>query len=86
MSLINNQIRFRVSALVENVIQHGVRNIHQSLDLLKSPEQKQKIMKHLLNNGARVEDTNDYFATFHHCTLMFGKQKGHGLSRQETEF
>lgn len=45
-----------------------------------------KIMKHLLNNGARVEDTNDYFTTFHHCTLMFGKQKGHGLSRQETEF
>lgn len=34
VSLINNQVRFRVSALVESVIQHGVRNIQQSLDLL----------------------------------------------------
>jgi hypothetical protein len=43
-------------------------------------------MKYLLDHGARVEDTNDYLATFQLCSQMFGKQKGLGLSRQEIDF
>ena len=85
-NLIVNEIRFRVSSLTTQVIQHGIRSIQQSIDLIKAAPMRKKMMSFLVENGAKWEDMDAYNQTFEFCILVFGKQKGSGMSRQQIEF
>ena len=47
---------------------------------------RKKVMSFLVENGAKWEDEDAYNQTFEFCVLVFGKQKGLGMSRQQIEF